>query len=371
VPTQTTAAVVRAVRGPFTLEQLELSDPRDTELLVRVVATGICHTDLSMRDKLYPVPHPLVMGHEGAGVVERVGAAVTKVAPGDHVVMSYNSCGTCPSCLEHRESYCHDFFGRNFGGTRPDGSVTLSSPDGEMHGNFFGQSSFATLALCHERNVVRVPDDVPLELLGPLACGVQTGAGAVIHSLEVRPGTTIAVFGAGSVGLSAVMAAKVCAATTIISVDLNPARLALAQELGATHTIDAGSVDAVAAIMEITGAGVDRSLEAVGTATTIRQAVDCLAPRGICGLVGASTPDAEVSLNIVHQMTGGRVLRGIVEGDSTPERFIPQLIELYRRGMFPFDRLVTFYDFADINAAIADAEAGDVIKPVLRMGGAT
>jgi aryl-alcohol dehydrogenase len=368
LPTQATAAVVRAVRTPLTLEELELDDPRDTEVVVRVVATGICHTDLSMRDQLYPVPHPLVLGHEGAGVVEKVGSAVTKVAPGDHVVMSYNSCGACPSCLENQASYCHDFFGRNFGGTRSDGTSPLSAPEGEMHGNFFGQSSFATHALCHERNVVKVRDDVPLELLGPLACGVQTGAGAVIHSLGMRPGMSIAIFGAGSVGLSAAMAARLCGATTVIVVDLNGKRLATALELGATHVVDAGAQDPVAAIQEITGLGVDRSLEAVGSATTIRQAVDALAPRGICGLVGASTPEDEVSLNIVHQMTGGRTLRGIVEGDSIPEVFIPQLIELYRQGLFPFDRLVTFYDFDDINQAIDDSESGAVIKPVVRMG---
>lgn len=367
---QITAAVARAVKGELTLETLELGDPREREILVRNVATGICHTDISMRDQLYPVPQPIVLGHEGAGVVERVGPAVSKVAPGDHVVMSYNSCGGCPSCLEHQPSYCHDFFGYNFGGSRPDGSSPLSSPEGVVHGNFFGQSSFATHSICHERNVVKVPDDAPLELVGPLACGVQTGAGAVINSLGVRPGTSVAVFGAGSVGLSAVMAARLCGAGAVISVDLDDRRLATARELGATHVVNAGSQRPVEAIREITGSGADRSLEAVGSATVLRQAVECLAPRGVCGMVGGTSPEDEVRLNIVHLMTGGRTVRGIVEGDSTPEVFIPQLIELYRRGSFPFDRLLAFYDFAAINQAIHDAETGVAIKAIVRFGAA-
>jgi aryl-alcohol dehydrogenase len=370
MPTQVTAAVVRAVQAPLALEELTLSDPRDTEVLVRVVASGICHTDLSMRDQLYPVPQPIVLGHEGSGIVERVGSAVTKVAAGDHVVMSYHSCGHCPSCLHDGPNYCHDFFGHNFGGSRADGTNALSAPDGEMHGNFFGQSSFSTHAMCHERNVVKVSDDVPLELLGPLACGIQTGAGAVMNSLGVGPDTSFAVFGAGSVGLSAVMAARLCGARTIVAVDLNDERLALAEELGATHTVNAGTEDAVAAILAITGAGVDRSLEAVGGAKTIAMAVNALAPRGVCGIVGGASPGDEVALDITHVMTGGRTVRGIVEGDSTPELFIPLLIDLHRRGDFPFDRLVTFYDFADINDAIHDAEAGTAIKPIVRMGGA-
>ena len=182
---QIEAAVTRAVHAPMSIERLELDEPRADEILVRVVATGICHTDIAMRDQTFPVPQPIVLGHEGAGIVERIGSAVRAVAPGDRVVMSYNSCGTCPSCSDHAATYCYDFFGRNFAGVRADGSVSLAG-DGAVHGNFFGQSSFATFALCHERNVVKVPADVPLELLGPLACGFQTGAGAVLKRFKSR-----------------------------------------------------------------------------------------------------------------------------------------------------------------------------------------
>jgi aryl-alcohol dehydrogenase len=361
------AAVVRAPHAAMSLEDLTLEEPRADEVLVRVVATGVCHTDIAMRDQVFPVPQPIVLGHEGAGVVERIGAGVRKVAPGDHVVMTYNSCGFCPSCVANAPTYCYDFFGHNFGGSRPDGSSALAANGTGVHANFFGQSSFSSFALCHERNVVKVRKDVPLELLGPLACGVQTGAGAVINALKVRPGQSIAVFGTGSVGLSAILAARVAGATTIVGVDINDARLELARELGATHTFNAASGDAPQEIVKLTGAGVDFALEATGIPAVIRQAVDSLAPRGVCGIVGAAALGSEVSLDILNIMTAGRSLRGIVEGESTADSFIPALIDLYVQGRFPFDKLVTFYPFDAINAAVADSETGKVVKAVVRM----
>ncbi|MGO4716749.1 NAD(P)-dependent alcohol dehydrogenase [Bradyrhizobium sp. 2TAF24] len=361
-----TAAVTRAPAAPMSLESIDLEAPRDGEILVKLVATGICHTDIAMRDQAYPVPQPIVLGHEGAGIVVATGRAVVKVKPGDRVVMTFNSCGHCPSCRDHLPSYCYDFFGHNFGGSRPDGSSPLSCDSGHLHGNFFGQSSFASHALCHERNVVKVRDDVPLELLGPLACGIQTGAGAIINALQVGVGQTLAVFGAGSVGLSAVMAARLAGAGTIIAVDVIAARLALARELGATDVIDARSADVVAAIRAITGAGADFTLETTGVLPVVRQAIDALAPRGICGILGASPAGSELAVNIPDIMTAGRRIQGIVEGDSNPDVFIPRLIELYRQGRFPFDRLISFYPFAEINRAIHDSERGIVIKPVVR-----
>src|SRR4029079_11087129 len=234
------------------LESLELAEPRDDEIVVRLVATGICHTDIAMRDQTFPVPQPIVLGHEGAGVVERVGHAVTKVVAGDHVVMTYNSCGKCASCEHHAPTYCHEFFGYNFGGSRPDGSSPLSQSGMTIHGNFFGQSSFASHAICHERNIVKVPREAPLDLIGPLACGIQTGAGSVINGLKVGVGDSIAIFGAGSVGLSAVMGARLVGAGTIISVDLLNSRLEMARELGATHVVNGAYENPVEAIMNIT-----------------------------------------------------------------------------------------------------------------------
>jgi aryl-alcohol dehydrogenase len=358
-------AVIYEPSGKFSIEKLTIEDPRDTEVLVRIVATGICHTDLAGRDQHIPVPLPSVFGHEGAGVVEKVGPRVTKVAPGDHVALSWTCCGTCPSCKSGNDPYCESFLPLNFGGARPDGSTTLKKEDQVVHGNFFGQSSFAELALADERNVVKVPGDIPLEILGPLGCGIQTGAGAVMNSLRPKPGSAIAVFGIGPVGISAVLAALVCGCTTVIAVDIHKGRLEKALELGATHTVNASKVDPVETILEITGGGPEFSLECVGNPAVLRQAVDCLPLLGVCGLLGVVPPGTEVALDM-DKIMNGRTVKGIIEGDAIPDLFIPKLIELYRQGRFPFDKMITFYPFADIEKAVEDMEKGRVIKPVLR-----
>jgi aryl-alcohol dehydrogenase len=364
---QIKAAVARAHGAELSLETIDIEEPRDNEILVKVVATGVCHTDIVVRDGMLPTPLPVVLGHEGAGVVEKVGRAISKVKPGDKVVMTFNSCGHCPSCQDHHISYCHEFFPRNFFATRADGTSALSSGDGPIHGNFFGQSSFATHAICHEVNVVKVPETAPLELLGPLACGIQTGAGAVLNALKVSAGKSFAVFGSGSVGLSALMAAKVVGATTIIAVDMNDERLVLARELGATHVINPAKAEATAEIMAITGYGLNFALDTTGISNVIRSAVMALAPMGTCGILGASAMGSEINLDEVHFMSGGRRLMGIVEGESNPDTFIPMLAMLHAQGRFPFDKLVKFYDFGDINQAIHDSETGRTIKPIVRM----
>ncbi len=364
---QIKAAVARQQNSPLSLETLELEDPLDTEILVKVVATGVCHTDMVVVAGMMPTPFPVVLGHEGAGIVEKVGVAVKKVKAGDKVVMTFNSCGQCPCCKAHHISYCHEFFPRNFMATRADGTTALSAKGERVHANFFGQSSFATHAICHEVNVVKVPDDSPLELLGPLACGVQTGAGAVMNALKVQAGSSFAVFGAGSVGLSAIMAAKVVGATTIIAVDTKPERLQMARELGATHAINPTEIDSTEEIMRITGFGLDFALDTTGLSKVIRGAVLALAPMGTCGVLGASAPGTEIVLDEVHFMSGGRRLMGIVEGESNPDVFIPLLIDLHHKGLFPFDRLVTFYPLENINEAIHDSESGKAIKPIVRM----
>src|SRR5271166_2887931 len=360
------AAIARDKGAPLSIESIEIEAPRPDEILVRVKATGVCHTDLVVRDGMLPTPMPVVLGHEGAGVVERVGTAITKVTPGDHVVMTFNSCGKCPSCREHATTYCYEFFPRNFFASRADGSSALSKGSERINSNFFGQSSFASHALCHENNVVKVPMDAPLELLGPLACGIQTGAGAVMNALKVSPGKSFAVFGAGSVGLSAVMAAKVVGATTIIAIDMNDSRLAIGKELGATHTINPKTTNSVETIMAITGYGLNFALDTTGLPAVIRTAVESLAPRGACGILGASGPDTEITLNETHFMSAGRRLMGIVEGEANSDVFIPMLIDLHRKGLFPFDKLVTCYDFSEINKAIEDSEKGAAIKPIVR-----
>ena len=360
-----TAAVVREKSGPFVIEELELDDPRDDEVLVRMAGSGLCHTDLVARDGFMPIPNPAVLGHEGAGVVEKVGSRVTKVKPGDHVVMSFRSCGACTSCVRGLPANCLDFFKLNFAGVRADGTPTMKKDGKTVHAAFFSQSSFASHALAAERNVVKVDNDVPLELLGPLGCGVQTGAGGIINSLRARAGSSVAIFGAGSVGLSAIMAAVAVGCTTVIAVDINGERLEMAQKLGATHAVDSGQADPVEAIQRVTGGGVQYSLECTGLPKVFRQSVDALAMTGVCGLIGVAPFGAEVSLNM-QTVLNGRTVRGIVEGDSIPDIFIPQLIELYKQGRFPFDRMIKFYPFDQINQAADDSEKGRTLKAVLR-----
>lgn len=361
------AAVVRAKSGPFTLETCQIEDPRAGEILVRVVACGVCHTDMVMRDQHLPTPQPVVLGHEGSGYVEKVGAGVKGLKRGDRVVMSFNSCGRCPSCHDHAPAYCHEFFPRNFVGVREDGSSGLSQDGHVIHGNIFGQSSFATYALCHERNAVKVSRKVPIERLGPLGCGVLTGAGAVINALKVTPGKTLAVFGSGAVGLSAIMAAVAVGAGQVIAVDLNEQRLSLARELGAGETLNPLKENVVERIMALTGTGVDFSIDTTANLGVMRQAVDVLAPRGTAGLVGASKMGDQLGLDAVALMSAGRSVRGIVEGDADPHIFIPKLIELHLAGKFPFDRLITYYPMDRINEAVRDAEYGDAIKPIVMM----
>lgn len=362
------AAVIREKGGPFKTEVLTLEEPRRDEVLVKIVATGMCHTDMVARDKVYDVPHPIVLGHEGAGIVEKVGEDVKKVAPGDPVVLSYPSCGRCRPCYVGKPFHCVNAYPLCFGGSRLDGSTATRDADGKrVHDHFFGQSSFGTYALAYENNVVKVPKDAPLELLGPLGCGIQTGAGAVINGLKVAPGASFVAFGAGAVGLSAVMAAKIAGATTIIAADVVPSRLETAMELGATHTVNSKEQDPVAKIKEITGGGADFSLEATGIPAVLRQAIDGLGALGTCGIVGAAPLGAESSFDVNDVMLPGKSIIGIIEGNSIIEKFIPDLVELHRQGRFPFDKLVKYYELEQINQAAEDSEKGGTIKPVVRL----
>ncbi len=296
-------------------------------------------------------------------MIEAVGEGVEDLAPGQPVLMSYNFCGACPSCRRHAKAYCLDSMPRNFGGLRADGTSPLSKNGERVFGNFFGQSSFASHAICDARTVVKAPADLPLEVLAPLGCGVQTGAGAILNSLKVAQGQTVAVFGTGSVGLSAVMAARVAGAARIVAVDLNPARLALARDLGADDVIDPSTTDPVQAIRDLTGHGVDFVLNTTAAAPVYLQGIACLGPQGTFGFV--TSPGAPLGVDLSPLLLGGRRIQGIVQGDSEPDVFIPRLIALYREGLFPMDRLITAYPFERIVEAMHDSEAGRAIKPVL------
>lgn len=363
------AAVLRSSGAPLEIEEVLLEAPRPTEVRVRVVATGVCHTDMVVRDQLFPTPLPIILGHEGAGVVDAVGSAVTTIQPGDHVVMTYMSCGLCLPCETGHPAHCTHMHPLNFGGGRLDGSTSACACGDEhsIHDHFFGQSSFSTYAIANERNVVKVAKQAPLELLGPLGCGIQTGAGSVLNALKVEAGSSFAAFGAGAVGLAAVMAAKVAGATTIIAVDVTPSRLELALELGATHVINSREEDPVQRIQAITRGGVNYSLECSGRSEVLRQAIDALTTLGTCGIVGATKVGTEVAFNINDVMIPGKRIMGIVQGDVVANAFIPKLVDLYLQGRFPFDKLCRFYEFDEVNQAMADSERGVTIKPILRM----
>ncbi|HWK49419.1 MAG TPA: NAD(P)-dependent alcohol dehydrogenase [Steroidobacter sp.] len=348
------------------LQELALRELRDDEVLVKLTATGICHTDLGFRCR---VPHALVLGHEGAGKVERVGRAVRDVTPGDHVVLSFRSCHECPSCLAGKPSYCHKFAPLNFTGLRADGSSALAAGERPVGGHFFGQSSFATHSVAHESNVVKVRADAPLELLGPLGCGVQTGAGAVMNVLRPRAGESMLIVGAGGVGMSGLMAAVVEGCAPIVVLEPNPERRALARELGAHHVIDPLNEDVAAVVRSVAPSGILHALDTSGLPKVIAQVLGLLALRGSLALVTATPREAVLEVPMLSAIGRGIAIRGVIEGDAQPREFIPKLVELVMSGRFPLHRRVRFYDLEQIGHALEDQESGKVIKPIVRMPG--
>ena len=363
--TRITAAVLDRPGGSFRLEELTLDDPRPNEVLVRIVATGVCCTDASEQHR---VPTPVVLGHEGAGVVERVGSHVTTIRPGDHVVLTFASCGVCTRCHQDRPYHCERMGELHWRCRRADGTPTLARDGGSVvHGAYFQQSSFATHALATERNAIVVSKDAPLELLGPLGCGIQTGAGAIMNTLEARAGDRVAIFGAGAVGLSGVMAAMLVGANVIAVVDVVPERLALARALGATHTIDAAEGDVVEQVVAATGGGADIVLEASGSGNAFSNAVASMAMGGTCGFVVPPIQEPAFALDPADLMAKCGRLEAVSDGSSVPRKFIPHLVELFLEGRFPIDRLASFYRIAEIGQAFADSRNGRAVKPILRM----
>lgn len=358
-----TAAVTAAQGADFALQEVDLAAPKDNEVLVKLVATGVCHTDAVARD-LAIAPLPAVLGHEGAGIVEALGAGVKDLAVGDHVVMSFAHCGGCGNCLTGHPTVCSTFNPLNFGGVADDYTTRLSH-NGQPLATFFGQSSFGTYAVAHQRNVVKVDKDVDVALLGPLGCGIQTGAGTVLNRLRPEFGSSMVVYGCGAVGMSAIMAAKIAGCETIIAVDVHESRLALALELGATHAFNGSKVDVVAEIKKVTSGGSHYAIESTGVPKVVKQSLQALRPLGTCAIVGV-TPEMPID---IHNdiMAEGKTMVGVIEGDSVPRVFIPQLVSYFKAGRFPFDKLVKFYKFEDINQAFEDSKNGSTIKPILRI----
>lgn len=355
------AAVTKEKGAPFTLEDVELEPCQSDEIQVKIKAVGICHTDEAAQMQQLPVPLPAVLGHEGAGVVEAVGASVTEFKPGDHVVLSYASCGSCPACVAGKPYACENMVGLNFLGVMPDGT-RRHTWNGVKLGSFFSQSSFATKAVVKARNAVKIDPDVDFGLAAPLGCGVQTGAGIVLNSLKAGFGTSIAVFGCGTVGMSAIMAARIAGCRHIVAVGGNARSLELALEIGATHAINRKEVaDIPGALRELTGCGLDYAVDTSGVTSMIETALESLNYMGTLVMAGAGS---QVSLGV---NLGAKTVKGVSEGNSIPKDFIPKLLAYYREGRFPVDRLIQYYDFEEINAAFAASHHGQVIKAVLRL----
>jgi aryl-alcohol dehydrogenase len=363
------AAVFQELDTPLVVDEVEIDEPRAGEVLVRVVAAGVCHTDALAVHGDLPFPAPGVLGHEGAGVVEAVGEGVTSVAPGTKVVIGWPWCGACRNCLDGEPRYCLQIGPLVTRGGRADGSTALRRGGAVLHSHFFGQSSFATHAIADANALVAVPDDVPVELLGPLACGIGTGAGAVLNALQPPLGSSLVVYGSGAVGLAAVMAAACTGATRIVAVDVHEHRLRLATELGATDSVDASASNPVEAVAEICGGPADFALECTGDVDVLRQAADSVGMRGTVALIGGAPADAEFTLDHVTTLWGKRVV-GILGGERRSETLIRSLIDLNRQGRFPYERLITEFPLEQVNEAFAASHSGDVIKPLLRMPGA-
>ncbi|HEX7380699.1 MAG TPA: NAD(P)-dependent alcohol dehydrogenase [Nevskiaceae bacterium] len=362
---KTRAAVAVAAHQDLEIREIEVDDPRPDELRVKMVASGICHTDAICRDQWYPVPLPVVLGHEGAGVVEAVGSQVKGFKEGDKVVLGPTHCGHCGNCLSGHPMYCEDFFRGNFAARRGDGSSAFSDANGGIGSHFFGQSSFAEHANVPATGAIPVADDAPLEILGPLGCGIMTGSGSVLNVLRPEPGSSLAIFGTGAVGLAGLLAAKAAGVTTLVMVDVVAQRLTLAHTLGATHTVNAHDKDPVTAIRELTGGGVQYAMETTGIPAVFAQMTKSLAAMGHGAVVGAAKLGTDAPLDIGTLLPTGIRITFIAEGDSVPRQFIPRLLRLHRAGLFPFDQLIRRYPFADINQAFADSAAGKTIKPVV------
>lgn len=351
---------------PYSIEEVELSPPKSSEVLVEVVATGVCATDAGAAAGHMGVPFPIVLGHEAAGIVKQVGESVTYVQPGDHVVIACCLCGFCDNCLTGKPGSCEHIPRLNFGGMMEDGTTRLSKADKKI-GTFFGQSTFATHAITNEKNLVKIDKDLDLALFGPLGCGIVTGSATVLEGLKPHAGSSIAIYGCGAVGLSAIMAAKIAGCAKIIAVDINDERLALAKELGATDTINSKEQDIVNEVRALTnGKGVNYGVESSGNSMVAKNALSAIANHGELTLIAAGYKEVAIDLN-TEFLFGTKKLSGYIAGLVPAKYIVPKLINYYRQGLFPFDKLIKFYRFEDIVQAFADSKSGVTIKPVLRI----
>jgi aryl-alcohol dehydrogenase len=355
------AAVVWEKGHPFNIEEVDLEGPKDGEVLIKTSASGICHTDVVAQTQEIPVPLPAVFGHEGSGVIVELGPGVRSLKKGDHVAASYAYCGDCDNCIAGHYAKCERMGPLNFGGVMDDGTTRLFK-DGKPLSCFFGQSSFAEYMVVNQRNTVKIDPDIPLVMAAPLGCGVQTGAGTILNRFKPPFGSTIAVLGCGSVGMSAIMAARLIGCSRIIAVGGNPQSLVLAREIGATDAINRKEVSDLSAVLkELSGGGLHYLFDTSGVLELVTAGLKAMRPGSTFCSVGASF----MSRNIPLSLFMGKNIVSVTEGDAVSKLFIPQMIDYYKAGRFPIDKLISCYEFKDINQAIQDSHDGKIIKGVI------
>jgi S-(hydroxymethyl)glutathione dehydrogenase / alcohol dehydrogenase len=364
---KTRAAVLFEVGKKLEIEDVEVQRPRAGEVLVHMAAAGVCHSDLHVMTGHLYAPLPAILGHEGSGTVQEVGPGVTSLRPGDHVIPLWRlSCGDCEYCTGGRPALCPSGTQIRMTGRLPDGTTRFTLGDTELK-HFAGVSSFAEYSVIPEKALLKIPADLPLDRAALFGCAVATGVGAVLNAAQVRAGTSVAVFGAGGIGLNVIQGARLAGAEKIIAVDLLESKLEYARQFGATHTINASSGDPVVQVRALTdGRGVDYAFEAIGVPKVMRQAYDTLAKRGIAVLIGVTPMTTEVSVPVMSLVFEERVLTGSVYGSSRPRVDIPRLIALYRAGKLKLDELLTrTYPFEEINQAYEALERGEVARSVV------
>ncbi|WKY46430.1 NAD(P)-dependent alcohol dehydrogenase [Eubacteriaceae bacterium ES3] len=362
-----TIAAVTHEKGQLSLEEVELANPKVSEVLVRNIACGVCHTDAAGLQQFIPVSLPIILGHEGVGIVEKVGEGVETLKPGDRVILSYPSCGTCSYCISGHPYACDHLNELFFSGTFKDGTKRFSQ-NGQEISSFFGQGAFSQYVVVDARNAVKVDIDSDDELakLCSLGCGVQTGVGAVLYGLKPEAGSSLVVFGCGGVGMSAIMGAAIVGCSTIIAVDVNDERLELSKEFGATHTLNSKSVNVVEEIKKITNGGANYSVESSGISSVTLTALECLARLGkacVVSVTGPETIDLPIEMGLMNPSV---TLMGLTEGGSNPQVLIPKLVEFYKEGKLPVDKLIKFYKLVELETAFADSHSGVTIKPIIK-----
>jgi len=362
------AAVLYEAGKPLVIEEVQVFPPQVGEVTVRMKAAGVCHSDLHVMKGDLPMPVPIILGHEGAGVITEVGPGVTSVLPGDHVIPIWRaSCGRCDYCLNGRPALCEMGTAMRFTGLMPDGRTRFRNSCGDSIRHYAGVSTFSSLSTMPEAAVVRIDPEFPLWKAALIGCGVITGVGAVVYAANVRPGSSVAVFGCGGIGLNIIQGARMVSAAKIIAVDAAPAKVAHARRMGATHFVDASAGDPVQAVKDLTGGrGVDYAFEAIGLPRPIEQAYDSVRKGGTCVVSGICRADARAAINVNQLVYAEKTLKGTLYGSARPRIDLLNLISLHRSGSLMLDELLTrTWPLEQINEAYAALERGEVARSLI------